>query len=200
MNAYHTFPNCLEIKDPAGNTVPEWIPTKTLQRRTALSYSWSIYSKFPKSRLYSFAEAALSPAKYSLFQFLGSAFIQWFGHPNSVAPSTSAKIGAFGGTTLILLYFALLLKPRSTVHEADESLDFHSVLSCLIVLLKEMVYSVLAAIIGSLACGLQGQMHFHVAAGYLGPVLFLAVLFGSLAITIGVAWSGGKCRYLFNKY
>ncbi|KAJ3515133.1 hypothetical protein NLJ89_g1947 [Agrocybe chaxingu] len=201
MNACRTFPDCLEIKDPAGNTVPECIPTKALQQRsTALSYSWQIYSNIPEPHLYAFAEAALSPVKYSLFQLLGSAFIQWLGHANSVAPSTSVKIGAFGGTMLILLYFALLLKPQATLHEPDESLDFHSVLPYLVVLLKEMAYSVLAAIIGSLACGLHEQIHFHVAAGCLGPVLFLAILFGSLAVTIGVAWSGGKCKYWFNRY
>jgi len=134
-------------------------------------------------------EAALSPVKYALFQYLGFLLLLAVNPTISshLSPTSSAKIGALGGTLLALLYFVLLLKvtDSKTEEPTGESLAF-----LLTALVKEMAYSGLAAAIGAVGYGLPQYHYLSVVstAGVLGPVVFLIVMFGLLGSVLCVAW------------
>ena len=98
--------------------------------------------------------------------------------------SSSACVGAVGGTVLTLVYFALLLARRNQNHTDNTAILSFS--SYVLLLSKEMTYSAVAAVIGTGANRLYSPhtLSIHVIAGVLGPVLFLLLLFGGLGLVI----------------
>ncbi|KAF8808634.1 hypothetical protein BYT27DRAFT_7188599 [Phlegmacium glaucopus] len=202
MNKYHTFPNCMDviINDSDGS---EHLSTKALHRRAGLYSSISFPSWWPvdESHIYAFAEAASSPAKYSTFQLLGCKALQRFGCLDiSTTLSTSARIGAIGGTVLTLIYFALLFARKDQIR--TESTTILSFSTYAILLSKEMTYSAVAAIIGAVAKGLYSPhtLSTHAIAGVLGPILFLLLLFGGLGLVVSFVWMIEKFRDWYSGY
>ena len=168
------------------------------------------YSKFTipswwpldESHMYAFAEAASSPAKYSTFQLLGYKALQKFGYlgTGSISFLSSACVGAVGGTVLALLYFALLLARKDQIR--TESTAILSFSSYALLLSKEMTYSAVAAIIGSWAKGLYSPhtVWSHIVAGFLGPILFLFLLFGGLGLIMSFVWITEKIKDWYSGY
>ena len=151
--------------------------------------------------MYAFAEAASSPAKYSTFQFLGCKAMQHFGcFTISTTLFSSACVGAVGGTVLTLVYFALLLARKDQIHIENTAILSFS--SYALLLSKEMTFSAIAAIIGTLAKGMYSPhtVSAHVIAGVLGPIISLLLLFGGLGLVILFVWMIEKFRNWYSGY
>jgi hypothetical protein len=152
--------------------------------------------------MYAFAEAASSPAKYSTFQLLGYKALQKFGclGTTSISSLSSACVGAVGGTVLALLYFALLLARKDQIRTENAAILSFS--SYALLLSKEMTYSAVAAIIGTMAKGMYSPhtVWSHVVAGILGPILFLFLLFGGLGLVMSFVWITEKLKDWYSGY
>jgi hypothetical protein len=139
-----------------------------------------------------FIEAVLSPAKYALFQILGTCFLQL--SPCPLAPKSyalSAKTGAFGGTIVTIFYFLLVVMRNSHLPpdpNAEKSSGSRRITQSVVILLHEMLYSVLASAVGSIAYSWSGiyrvELGIHAFAGCIGPILFLSLL----SLLVGVVW------------
>lgn len=142
-------------------------------------------------RLVEFAEAAFSPLKYALFQSCGYAFVSSVGIAVPPAPITSClKIGAIGGIILTFFYFALLLRKRRPNRLYSED----SIASYVANLVKEIIYSVLAACLGVMGCGRREEMRLFMLVGALGPIVATVVIVALLGLVAGMVWSLKRLR------
>ncbi|KAF8150102.1 hypothetical protein B0H34DRAFT_175344 [Crassisporium funariophilum] len=202
MNTYHTLPNCMDIKEADG----ECLSSKVLQSRSINSGICSTFfpegwSDMGEANVCAFAEAAISPAKYSIFQVLGCKSLQAIGHPGiSMTISSSARVGAVGGATLALLYFAMLFARKDGIW--TENAKSRSYSSYGLLLIKEMAYSGLSAAIGALSSGLNDQRDIllHIIAGFLGTLLFLCLMIVALGLIIWIAWVTEKSKDWYSGY
>ena len=138
--------------------------------------------------LVAFVEAASSPVKYALFQYCGHSVLGSVGIAFRPASSTSpVKIGAFGGVILTFFYFALLLRKRRSTRLFYED-------SIIANLLKEIIYSVLAAFIGVTGCGSKHEMTFCMLSGALGPIVAAVFIIALLGLVVGVIWCVERFR------
>ncbi|KAF8972241.1 hypothetical protein BDZ97DRAFT_1783876 [Flammula alnicola] len=197
MNPRCALTKCVDAKDADGMSTECIVTTKALQHQTRHGGFSTLSSQHDDFS--SFAEASASPAKYAIFQVLGFKFIQATGQfdiPLCLSGSfgSSAKVGAFGGAVLTLLYLGLLLRRRHLPQEDGSS--FSSFSSFVLVLGKEIVYSVLAAIIGASIAGRNShhELFCFTLAGVLGPIIALMIMVGILALIIGAVWSTGKFK------
>lgn len=153
-------------------------------------------------------EAALSPVKYALFQVLGTCFLQLAGCPH--APKSyaiAAKTGAFGGITVAIFYFLLVItrNPGLPSEPDDEQAlgaerNYHS----LWILLHEMIYSALASAVGSVAYSWSGayriELGIHAFAGSAGPILCLILFISLVGFVWCVLWSQKKFMDWYTGY
>ncbi|KDR68585.1 hypothetical protein GALMADRAFT_231233 [Galerina marginata CBS 339.88] len=163
----------------------------------------SIYSTFwlndssdsSNNRNCAFAEAIISPAKYALFQILGYHFLLAAHQLDATPPLSSfsaAKVGAFGGTALGLFYVFMLFKRRNPPRNDVPYLEPHA----FSMLCKEMACSAVASIIGAYADGFHDHcvLFFLTISGFLGPFIFLVILFGVLGLVIAVVRNIAKLK------
>jgi hypothetical protein len=146
----------------------------------------------PVTRILAFAEAASSPVKYAMFQSCGHAFINLIGFGASLPPSLTSplKIGSFGGTILTFFYFALLLRKSSTTRPGCDV----SLVSYVVGLVKEILYSAVGAYLGVMGCGHRDEMRWFMLAGALGPIVATVVIVGVLGLVAGIVWCVERFR------
>jgi hypothetical protein len=145
----------------------------------------------PDKHLLAYAEAASSPVKYALFQSCGHAFINSIGIPFSPASLTSPlKIGGVGGVILALFYFALLLRQKSKIRLYNED----SMVSYVVNLLQEIMYSAIGGFLGAIGCGRTEEMTVSMVAGALGPIVATMAIISFLGLLVAIVWCVEKFR------
>lgn len=146
---------------------------------------------------YAWMEAAISPAKYALFQVLGFYFIRATGHldvPSNFCAAYAAKIGCCAGIALGAFYLSLLCRRG---HFRLQDVSDLGPLAAFSNLCKEMAYTAIASVIGASVHGLDDRagLFFLAASGILGPAVFLMILFGVLGMAIAIAWSFERFKH-----
>ena len=155
-----------------------------------------------------FIEAVLSPAKYALFQILGACFLQL--SPCPLAPKSyalSAKTGAFGGIIVTIFYFLLVVMRNSRLPpdpHVEQNNGSKGIARSAMILLHEMLYSVLASAVGSIAYSWSSvyrvELGIHIFAGCIGPILFLCLLSSSVVVIWCALWSHKKFMDWYTGY
>jgi hypothetical protein len=139
----------------------------------------------PDKRLLAYAEAASSPVKYALFQACGHAFINSIGIAFPPPSLTSPlKIGGVGGVILAFFYFALLLRKRNKIPLYYED----SMVSYIVNLIQEVMYSALGGFLGAMGCGRTDEMTVSMVAGALGPIVATMTIISFLGLLVGMVW------------
>ncbi|KAF9533964.1 hypothetical protein CPB83DRAFT_831767 [Crepidotus variabilis] len=182
MNTYQAIPNCFEVKDTV-NDSPGYFSARVVHHRTGL-YSALFGQEHANTsnpeHFHLLLEAAVSPAKYAVFLYIGAALLENTRSCSSPSSSLIIKIGALGGMVLALLYFTLLLRNQKTNFistSGPESISPYTICLC-----KEVVYSTLAALIGCWGYGLsaENEVQCFILSGAIGPMIFAAVGFALL--------------------
>uniref|UniRef100_A0A8H8CME4 Uncharacterized protein n=1 Tax=Psilocybe cubensis TaxID=181762 RepID=A0A8H8CME4_PSICU len=130
---------------------------------------------------YAVAEAVLSPAKYALLQFLGYKLLNltFSVNDSGLSSATSIKVGAWGGAVLTFVHLFVLASRRDNLRN-DASIH-HMV--C-----KEMLCSAVGSIFGAMSCGLMNNLSIFATAGFIGPAVFLVILFGPICVAMAIRW------------
>ncbi|KAF9001580.1 hypothetical protein BDQ17DRAFT_1358456 [Cyathus striatus] len=142
------------------------------------------YASALHSPAFILAEAALSPAKYAIFQIVGYYFFRAAGYVDpAITALSTAKVGFIGGSVLAILYLILLLSSGRN-REDDSKLETAG--EQIRLLGQEMIFSTIAALIGGLVVVDNAKQHLSilVRAGMSGPVLSLVLLCVVLGIIL----------------
>ncbi|PFH48383.1 hypothetical protein AMATHDRAFT_5876 [Amanita thiersii Skay4041] len=134
-------------------------------------------------------EASLAPFKYAFFEALGYAFVRAAGimcDPSDTL-MTYAKYGLIGGTILAIPYLICLL---AMVEKGEEDASKGTMREHMILMTAEIVYSAIAACVGSCALGRSHGCTFSaIAVGAIGSVVSFALLYFMLGAVFAVLWS-----------
>ncbi|KIL58515.1 hypothetical protein M378DRAFT_314521 [Amanita muscaria Koide BX008] len=137
-------------------------------------------------------EAALSPVKYAAFAALGHTTLHWVSRIDDPTTTVSvyARSGFFGGIVLVIPFLTRLLLASETEHEASESILRNQ--TTLIV--KEAIYSAIAACIGCLALGVHRRYAASMmVVGAAGAFTSFVILYLALGIVLGLLWVILRC-------
>lgn len=124
---------------------------------------------------------------------LGTAFLRLVNASTTQSFTTSAKIGAYGGTLVTILYIFLILTRSSTsppkASNPQNDTALRSLRQSVEVFVDETAYSIVASLVGCIAYGKTGtcqvDLLVQTLAGGAGPLLFLVML----AFSVGFIWS-----------